>query len=67
MDRKLAYAILEGLDHVDNHELSFGELLQLVTGACLEDSGDIWCCICHRPNECCVCGAEERELSHERT
>ncbi len=39
---------------------SMGELLQVAMGACLMDNGDIYCCLCNKLNECCVCGMEEQ-------
>ena len=42
---------------------TFGESLQLMMGACIEDNGDITCLLCGRPNEVCECGYGE-ELSY---
>ena len=42
-------------------DCSIGELLQLAMGACLTDDGDIWCCICNKPNECCTCSLDKYE------
>jgi len=56
MDLNVAYDIVTGnarLEDVVN--ITDGEALQLLMGACLTDEGDIVCLKCGNFNECCRC------------
>jgi hypothetical protein len=57
------YLIKEGKIPIPD-DVSIGELFQLMTGAVLEDDGNIWCMNCNRPNECCECHL--REENHDK-
>ena len=56
MDLNVAYDIVTGkarLEDVTN--ITDGEALHLLMGACLTDEGDIVCLKCGLFNECCSC------------
>jgi hypothetical protein len=35
------------------------DVLFLLMGSYIDERGDIWCLICNRPNECCICLEED--------
>ena len=39
----------------DIPQMSIGENLMLMMGACIDENGDIICLTCALPNECCNC------------
>ena len=42
----------------DIPQLSMGEGLMLMMGACVDENEDIICLTCNLPNECCKCQSE---------
>ena len=56
MDLNLAYDIMSGNARVEDVvNITDGEALQLLMGACLTNEGDIVCLRCGLLNECCRC------------
>lgn len=56
MKKEVAYNFFKTGKLPKEPEPTIPEVMQLMLGACRMDNGDIWCCQCHKPNECCECG-----------